>query len=63
MARHRNDPRNDRTAPALAGMDKLFLAVVVSGLLVLVTAAGLYALSKATITAQMPTYAIRQQQH
>jgi hypothetical protein len=44
-------------------MDKLFLAVLVSGLLVLVTAAGLYALSKGTITAQMPTYAIRQQQH
>jgi uncharacterized membrane protein YfbV (UPF0208 family) len=40
-------------------MDKLFLAVVVSGLLVLVTAAGLYALSKGTVTPHPPTHAIR----
>jgi hypothetical protein len=43
-------------------MDKLFLAVMVSGIIVLVTAAGLYALSKGTVTPQAPTYAIRQKQ-
>ena len=59
----RRSCRNERLRPALARMDKLFLAVVVSGLLVLVTAAGLYALSKGTVTPHPPTHAIRQQRH
>ena len=51
--------RNDPTRPALAGMDKLFLAVVVSGLLVLVAAAGLFTLARDTAV-EAPAYAVRQ---
>ena len=50
----RNDP-----ATALAGMDKLFLAVVVSGLLVLVAAAGLFTLARDTAV-EAPAYTVRQ---
>ena len=51
--------RNDPTRSALAGMDKLFLAVVVSGLLVLVAAAGLFTLARDTAV-EAPAYAVRQ---
>ena len=58
-ARRSRASRNDPTRPAFAGMDKLFLAVVVSGLLVLVAAAGLFTLARDTAV-EAPAYAVRQ---
>ena len=57
--------RNDRTRPALAVMDKLFLAVMVSCILVLIAAAGLsMTLRKETTAVQKTTFEmIRQQRH
>jgi hypothetical protein len=57
--------RNDRTWPALAVMDKLFLAVMVSCILVLIAAAGLsMTLRKETTAVQKTTFEmIRQQRH
>ena len=49
--------------PALAEMDKIFLAVVVSGILVLIAAAGLFALAREKTAVQAPPFAIRQQRH
>jgi hypothetical protein len=43
-------------------MDKLFLAVVVSGLLVLVAAAGLFTLARDTAV-EAPAYAAVRQRH
>jgi hypothetical protein len=51
------------TRPALAGMDKVLFAVVVSGILVLIAAAGLFALAREKTAVQAPPFAIRQQRH
>jgi len=42
-------------------MDKIFLAVVVSGILVLIAAAGLFALAREKTAVQAPPFATRQQ--
>ena len=44
-------------------MDKIFLAVVVSGILVLIAAAGLFALAREKTVVPAPPFAIRQQRH
>ena len=54
---------NAHTPPALSEMDKIFLAVVVSGILVLIAAAGLFALAREKTAVQAPPVAIRQQRH
>jgi hypothetical protein len=54
---------NAHTRPALAEMDKIFLAIVVSGILVLIAAAGLFALAREKTAVQAPPVAIRQQRH
>ena len=50
-------------AAPLAEMDEIFLAVVVSGILVLIAAAGLFALAREKTAVQAPPVAIRQQRH
>jgi hypothetical protein len=54
---------NAHAPPALSEMDKLFLAVVVSGILVLIAAAGLFALAREKTAVQAPPFATRQQRH
>jgi hypothetical protein len=44
-------------------MDKVLFAVVVSGILVLIAAAGLFALAREKTAVQAPPFAIRQQRH
>ena len=52
-------PGTTQRDPHWPRMDKLFLAVVVSGLLVLVAAAGLFTLARDTAV-EAPAYAVRQ---
>ena len=59
----RRSSRNDRTRPALAQMDKLFLAVVAFGLTVLIVAGLLFVTTPKKSTALQTPYPILQQQH
>ena len=55
--------RNAQTRPALAQMDKLFLAVVAIGLIVLIAAGMLFATAPKRTTSFRAPYPISQQRH